>query len=190
MPEPEPKSNVFFPRLVHLYREALTLERRLEIANLVYTEIHHDLRIYLITRVEPNSVEDVLNETLMAIFSSLDKFRENSNEQFFKWCYRIARNKACDMRRKDRLDILPMEEFSQLLDASATQEPLSPGDKLDFEHLMNLLKKSKPNCRELLLDHFYFGFNLVELGEELKLKYDAVRMRVERCLETARELMA
>lgn len=180
---------MFFPRLLYLYREALTLERRLEIANLIYAEIHRDLRIYLMSRVHPNSVEDILNEALKAIFGSLDKFRGNSNEEFFKWCYRIAHNKACDAHRKNRLETLPTEEFWELVEAADKKEPLSPGDKHDFEHVIKLLAKLKPACRELLLNHFFFGFSLVELGQELKLKYDAVRQRIKRCLQSVRGLL-
>lgn len=189
MSESGPEDNVFFPRLVHLYREALTLERRLEIANLIYQEIHRDLRLYLMSRVHPNSVEDVLNESLKAIFSSLDAFRGNSNPEFYKWCYRIARNKKVDTDRKDRFETLPTEEFWELVESTNDKQPLSSGDRHDFEYVLKLLKELKPKCRELLLDHFFFGFSLVELGEQLKLKYAAVRQRIQRCLQSVRGLI-
>jgi len=82
------------------------------------------------------------------------------------------------------------EELWQLVEASAQDAPLSPQDKLDLEYAMGLLTASKPECYDYLWKHFVFGADLRRDCRGVKLNYDAVRMKIGRCLADAQSLMA
>jgi hypothetical protein len=54
---------------------------------------------------------------------------------------------------------------------------------------MKLLTASKPECYDYLWKRFVFGLEFTEISEEQNLSYDAVRMKVGRCLDEAQSLM-
>jgi len=85
---------------------------------------------------------------------------------------------------------MPLEELRPLVEASAgTAAPLSPADRHDLEYAMRLLGNSRPECRDFLWKHFVFGLAYGEIGEEQSLSYDAVRMKIGRCLEEVKSLV-
>ena len=90
----------------------------------------------------------------------------------------------------DRLQPMPPEELWQLVESSAQSSPLSPADKHDLEYAMNLLTASKPECRDYLWQHYVFGLDYAEIAEERNLNYDNVRIKIGRCLDEAKSLVA
>jgi RNA polymerase sigma-70 factor (ECF subfamily) len=180
-------------KLVRTYRLTGGLAERLRLAEQIYALIEPDLRFFIFGSIAPQVAQDVLQETLKDIVSSLNKFEGDSPKGFWAWCYRIARNKLNDHFRKqarDRLQPLPAEELWPLVESSAQASPLSPADKHDLEYAMNLLIRSKPECYDFLWKHFVFGLTYPEIADEQDLTYDAVRMRIGRCLDEARSLVA
>jgi RNA polymerase sigma factor (sigma-70 family) len=177
---------------VNGYRNETNLKKRLDLAGFIHASIEGDLRLFILRKVHPSANEDVLHEALKAIVINLSAFRGKTDAQFFAWCYRIARNKANDQLRKqstDRIKPLPEEELWRLVEATAEYEPLSPADKLDLEYAMKLLMKSKPACCDFLWNYYVIGLDYAEIADEFKSKYNAVRMKIQRCLDTARKLM-
>ena|ERR1700722_12494727 len=174
------------------YLKAEDFDRAQNRLNLICINISKKLTLFILTKVRPSDAEDVLHETLKAIFTNLAKFRGQSNEQFLKWCYRIARNKVGDHYRKGQrtteLDQFPTQEIERLVNATKLLEPPSPEIMADLEHAMMLLAKAKPICRQLLWDHFVIGLDYAELALQLDLQNDAVRMKVSRCLALAKKL--
>lgn len=183
-----------FLKWIQQYLEAEEIDRAHNRLNLICINITKRLTLFILTKVRPSDSEDVLQETLKAIVANLAKFRGQTNGQFLTWCYRIARNKIADHHRKRRrtteLDQFPMQEIERLLDAANFLEPPSPEIILDLKDAMTSLAKKKPKCRELLWDHFMVGLDYAELGSQLDLKNDTVRMRIERCLDAAKKLLA
>lgn len=179
-------------KYVDAYRREYFLEERLKLATKIHRLIEGDLRLYIMARIYENEVDDVLAETLKAIFTSLMSFRGKTDAQFRAWCYRIASNKIYDQVRRrgsDPLLPLPMEELENLVTESAKKIPLSTGERLDLEYAMNQLAKAKPACRDLLLSHFIDDLSVKELAAQLNLKIDAIRRRIERCLDLAGGLL-
>ncbi len=127
------------------------LAERLRLAEDIFRRIEPDLRLFIFGSVRPEAAEDVLQEVLKGITTSLKNFTGSSKEEFWAWCYRIARNKVNDQYRKqanDRLRPMPPEELWQLVEASAKTDPLNTGDRLDLQYAMSLLADSKPECRD------------------------------------------
>ena len=81
-----------------------------------------------------------MQEILKGIATGMGKFRGDTKEQFWAWCYTIARNKLNDQLRKqanDRLQPLPPDELWQLAESTAEATPLTAGDRLDLEYALN-----------------------------------------------------
>ena len=180
-------------KLVKTYRLTAGLAERLRLAEEIFRLIEPDLRFFVFSAISAPAAQDVLQEVLQSITTSMKKFAGGSTEEFWAWCYRIARNRLNDHFRKkasDRLQPMPPEELWELVESSAQASSLSPADKHDLEYAMKLLTSAKPECHDYLWKHFVFGMNYAEIAEERNLKYDNVRMKIGRCLDEAKSLVA
>jgi RNA polymerase sigma factor (sigma-70 family) len=180
-------------KLVRTYRLTSGLAERLRLAEQIFGLIEPDLRFFVFGSVSPQAADDVLQEILKAIATGMGKFAGGTAEEFWAWCYRIARNKRNDQFRKqatDRSEPMPPEELWQLVESSAQVSPLSPADRHDLEYAMKLLTRSKPECYEYLWNHFVFGLDYAEIAEEQNLSYDNARMKISRCLNAAQSLVS
>ena len=180
-------------KLVKTYRLTAGLAERLTLAEEIFRLIEPDLRFFVYGAIRPPAAEDVLQETVKAIVTGMEKFEGRHGQEFWAWCYRIARNKLNDHYRSQdikRMQPMPPEELWQLVEASAQVAPLSAADRLDLAYAMKLLTASKPECYDYLWKHYVFGLAYGEIAEELKLNYDNVRMKIGRCLEEAQSLVS
>ncbi len=178
---------------VKTYRLTPALDQRLRLAEEIYHEVKSPLHDFIFVRLKHPAAQDAFQETLKAVTESLAKFRGDSDGEFWKWCFSIARNKVNDHLRKqesDRLQPMEPDELWQLVDTSAQNSPLSAADRLDLQHALKILAEAKPECSEYLWQHFVLGLDYSELAEERQMSYDNVRMKIGRCLGAAQELMA
>jgi RNA polymerase sigma factor (sigma-70 family) len=180
-------------KLVRTYRLTKGLAERLRLAEEIFRRIEPDLRLFVFSSIRPPAADDVFQEVLKAVAISLPKFTGETPNQFWAWCYRIVRFKLADHYRRqsnERIQPMPPEDIRELVDASAQAQPLSAADKHDLEYALNLLSSSKPECREYLWKHFVLGLDYGEIAEAEDLSYDSARMRVARCLDEAKSLVA
>jgi RNA polymerase sigma factor (sigma-70 family) len=180
-------------KLVKTYRLTAGVADRLRLAEEIFRLIEPALRFFVFKAIRPPAAEDVLQEVLKAVSTGMKEFVGGSNEQFWAWCYRIARNKLNNHFRTkatDREQPMPQDELWQLVESSAQVSPLSAADRHDLEYAMNLLASSKPECYDYLWKHFVFGLAYGEIAEEQSLSYDNVRMKIGRCLDEAKSLVS
>lgn len=180
-------------KLAKTYRLTSGITERLRLAEEIFRHAEPDLRLFVFSAIQPPAAEDVLQEVLKAITTSLKNFQGSTNEAFWAWCYTIARNKLNDHFRKhgnERLYFMPQDELWQMVDESTQASPMTAADRHDLEYAMNLLALSKPECKDFLWKHYVFGLNYAEIAEECSLSYDSARMKIGRCLETAKSLVA
>ncbi len=85
---------------------------------------------------------------------------------------------------------MPPEELWQWVETSAQSSPLSAEDRKNLQHALKILAEAKPECSEILWQHFVLGLDYSELAEERSMSYDNVRMKIGRCLGEAQALMA
>jgi DNA-directed RNA polymerase specialized sigma24 family protein len=143
------------------------MAERLRLAEDIFRLIEPDLRFFIFSAVQPPAAEDVCQEVLKAVATSMKQFAGGSNAELWAWCYRIARNKLDDHFRKkatDRLQPMPYEELWELVESSSQVSSLSPADKHDLEYAIQLLTSSKPECYEYLWQHFVLGLDYVEIA--------------------------
>jgi RNA polymerase sigma factor (sigma-70 family) len=149
------------------------------------------LYLFLLSRA-PGAADDVRQETLIAICLGLPQFRGETESEAWAWCYQIARNKLSRHFRdqdSDRFVSIEPAELDRLVEASASENPLGPDEKLCLEEALDLLRKSKPECFEVLWSRFILGLDYKEIAEAQGVNYDNARRKVERCLEHAQSLL-
>jgi RNA polymerase sigma factor (sigma-70 family) len=181
-------------QLVQQYRESVTLDDRRKLGEAIIRLVSPDIRVFLMGLVPHGAVADICQETFVAIAKGLLRFQGATAKAFFAWCYSIARNKLNDHLRRQHVDervtALDPEQLWQLIDASGAASALSAQDRLDLDEAMQALAASRPECREFLWKHYVTGFDYAEIADDAGLTYDGVRMKIGRCLEVARTLMA
>jgi DNA-directed RNA polymerase specialized sigma24 family protein len=134
-------------KLVRTYRLTGGLAERVRLAEDIFRLIEPGLRLFVFTRVPHHTAADVFQEVLKAVATGLSKFDGGSGKQFWRWCYRIARNKLNDHYRRQHIELehmqpMPPEEIWQLVAASAQDAPLSSADRLDLGYAMKLITAS------------------------------------------------
>ncbi len=180
-------------KLVKTYRLTEGIAERVRLAEEIFRLIEPELRFFVFSAIRPPAADDVFQEVLKAVATGMRKFAGGTNEEFWAWCYRIARNKLNDHFRRqatERLQTMPQDELWELVESSAQVSPLSPADRHDLEYAMKLLTSSKPECYEYLWKHFVFGLAYGEIAEERNVSYDSVRMKIGRCLDEAKSLLS
>lgn len=180
-------------KLAKTYRLTAGLAERLRLAEAIFRQIEPDLRFFVFNAMQPPAAEDVLQEVLKSVAVSLKNFRGDTVPAFRSWFYTIARNRLNDHFRKkatDRLQPIPHDELLDLIDASEQAAPMTAADRHDLEYALKLLDGSKPECRNYLWNHYVIGLAYGEIAEEQNLNYDNVRMKIGRCLDEAKSLVA
>ncbi len=110
------------------------------------------LRAYVYSRVKPSAMEDVLQLIAIGIVKGLQKCRAKTEQGIRIWYCTIARNKVNDYLRKkfsDRLDFLPLDDLTYVLNGSAFYSS-SWDVRHDLDVVMKALKQLKPQCCKLL----------------------------------------
>lgn len=178
---------------VRSYRLTGVLSERLRLAERIFNRIAPELRFFVFSSVSPQVADDALQEVLKSIATGLTSFKGRTEKEFWGWCHSIARHKIYDQYRKQSTEkAIPFEpeQLWQLIDATAQAKPITPQTRHDLDYAMKLLGAAKPGCSDLLWRHYIVGLDYVELAEENETNSDAVRMRVKRCLDEAKALVA
>jgi len=178
--------------LVHLYQKATSLEQRQKFGHDIAVAIRPALWNFLLHQDGPEQADDLCQETLKDIFKNLHMFHEETNGQFWSWCYHVARNKLIDHWRKQKANptmTLDPEAFWRAVEASAQDNPLSNEDQLNAEYILELLAEAKPACCAYLWLRYIIGLDLSEMARMYNLSIDAIRMRINRCLDLAKVLI-
>jgi len=180
-------------KLVRSYRLASGLTERLRLSEAIFHLILPDIRVFVFSHLHPQEAADALQEVLKAVATGMSRFEGSTTKEFWAWCYRIARNKLNDQYRRQSSEqtvSMSPDDLLQVIEASAQVAPLTPQNRLDLEYAMKLLTAAKPECSDLLWRHYVIGLDYAEIAEEKNLNSDAVRMRVKRCLDEAKSLVA
>lgn len=175
-------------------QQADTLPDRMRILDEIVHHVGPALRGYLngACRGQPEEAEDLYMETLRALVLGWPKFRSKAEGGFRRWCLKIARNKFVDwLREKQRtpVDLMEPDELEQVVDASAQVAWISPGDRIDLEYAINLLRAAKPPCDKYLRRHYLEDQDYDAMAEEFGVPAKTMQKRTSRCVERARALV-
>lgn len=153
----------------------------------VVLEVYPKIQAFFFARLGPEG-EDLVQNTMLAIIQGVEKALAREKRQFFAWCYAIAKNKLNEYYRKKyggKIHFIETKALFQLIETEHVPNGLPPGYLHDFEIIMDFLAKTKFPCFELLRDVYIAGLEIEDIAAQLNVSVDAVRMRIERCLETA-----
>lgn len=182
------------------YQSARSVEFRLRMAEVIVEEVGPALLAFVERRCLREDVEDVSQEALAAIVEKLDAFKieGDSAKPFWGWCYGIARHKIADAHRRRAKESQHMslddeavdaEVLWRAIEASAVDEPISAGERLDLKDAIGILKRLSPQCLESLWKHHVLGLPYTAIWESEELDYDTARMRIKRCERKAKEFL-
>jgi len=176
------------------YQQA-KLTGRLVLAEEIITEVGPAIKAHVLKtyRGSKEQAEDIFQEILVAIAKGLEDFRGRKDQQFWEWCYVISRNRTHDQLRKEkRMPVASVnaKELWEVIEIAAKDQPLSAGERLDLEYVIGLLSVVKPPCVDYLWSHYVLGFSYGAIGEKDGLSEDAARIRVQRCVKLAQNLLA
>lgn len=146
---------------------------------------------YRMTRNE-HDAEDVVQETFLKAYRSLDRFEDRS--QFGSWVYRIAANCALDLlRARGRRDarLAPVEDDAlEPLAGMASPDP-APDRLVESQRVRRRVEVAMARMSDLersafTLRHFE-GLSIEEIGSALGLDTSAAKQSVFRAVRKVRE---
>jgi RNA polymerase sigma factor (sigma-70 family) len=127
--------------------------------------------------VGPDEVEDVVQETLLALH--LKRATWDTDRPIGPWITTIARNKLIDARRRRGARIyLSIDEFSDFLPDT------DGGDSTDRSDVDRLLERLSGKQKDLVQSLSIEGRSVAETARRLNMKEGAVRVALHRAIKT------
>jgi len=173
-------------------RNAVALPACERFAEAFVCEVGPALRLFINAHTRPDLADDAYQETLIAIALNVGQCRAQKENQVWRWCYRVARNKIADQWRQaggEATVSLELETVRQAVEASVREERVTEEEREELAHALGLLSAAKPPCVGYLWEAFALTLTYVEMGKLHGRSADAMRMKVNRCLELVRELV-
>jgi RNA polymerase sigma-70 factor (ECF subfamily) len=150
--------------------------------NTVFRQIDHEA-----------DARDVVQETFVNVYLSLGSFKGES--QFFTWLYRIARNTAISMKRKQKL-VLSIhagpdgEHGIDPLDGAEGSRPDYAMERAEEDRrIQEALNRLSPEHREVLILKDMEEFKYEEIATMLGVPIGTVRSRLFRARLELREIL-
>lgn len=144
-------------------------------------------------------VEEICQETFLAVIKSLESF--NARSQFQTWLFRIAANKARDHRERQRAakrggGETPLSLQAEDPGTGLTLDPPShapgPDATVIGAERMALLRESLDQmgdpCREIIELRYFGDLSYEEIGNTLQLNLKTVSSRLSKCLDRLEEV--
>ena len=155
-------------------------------------QLSHDL--------SPEDVEEICQETFLAVIRNLASFHGQS--RFQTWLFRIATNKARDFRERQHAAKRGGGQATLSLQAEdpesgLTLDPPSPAPAPDATLLgveqMALVRAALDRlgepCREIIELRYFGDLSYEELSAELRLNPKTVSSRLSKCLDRLEEIV-
>lgn len=145
---------------------------------------------YISRRCHPDSVEDVLQETLSAIAEGAPDFRGKTERELWSWCYRIAGRKiGAAVKERKKAICISSEELSALVEAGHAPRPLTPREKLEIEESIAVFDALDEKTRVLVWKCMVLEWDYATVGKEMGMSAAAVGMAVRRGIRRAEKAL-
>jgi RNA polymerase sigma-70 factor (ECF subfamily) len=144
-------------------------------------------------------VEEICQEAFLSVIKNLDSF--NGNCQFQTWLFRIAANKARDLRERQRAakrggGQSPLSLQAEDPESGLTIDPPSPAPGPEAEVLnaerIDLLRGALDQlgdpCREIIELRYFGDLSYEEISNALQLNVKTVSSRLSKCLGRLEEI--
>lgn len=147
-----------------------------------------------------DDVEEICQETFLAVVRNLDSFRGNSQLQ--TWIFRIAANKARDHRQRLSASKrgggqAPISLQAPVTGTDLPLDPPSPAPGPDAElmrqerlqQVSRGLDRLGDSCREVIELRYFGDLSYEEISAELNLNPKTVSSRLSKCLDSLQAIM-
>ncbi|WP_297788968.1 sigma factor [uncultured Anaerococcus sp.] len=122
-------------------------------------------------------VEEVLNDSLLAIWDNIDSFDE-TRSSFKNRCAGLAKYKAIDcIRRENRHKTLALDRLS---------EPIAYEEDFDLDEAEEILELLSDEDREIFVKLFLEGYKYEDLEKETRLSKERLYNKVSRTKKNLR----
>ncbi len=130
----------------------------------------------------PGEADDLLQETYLAVFKSIRKFRGKSS--FYTWMYRILLNLAYKKFRKKSQQSSLLKRFHRNYCNPALQENFS-AEYFWKEKVRSAVASLPLKYREIIMLYYFEDFSVEMISEHININAGTVKSR----LYNARELL-
>jgi RNA polymerase sigma-70 factor (ECF subfamily) len=169
--------------LIAAYRKS----RDPKLLNEVLSLLASPISLFLVAKIPAQDVSDVRQDVLLSIFKGIRAFKGESREQFFSWCYIIARAAiATYYRKREKLGEPPpdYETMLKMLEKNAERAHRKEEELRDAREALAFLQRADSDCFDLLYKRHVLEFSFDEIGRLFGISANAARMRVERCAKS------
>ena len=147
-------------------------------AELMRTHYAHVYGVVIRIVNNPHDAEEVVQETFFSAYRGLPQLEDRS--KFKSWLTKIARNRARDRLRKQRMDTVLIDEVS----ADTLQTPDTVGDQLIRDEQRELIRRAMETLpqkdREIARAYYLDGASYDELIQTHGMSYKAISVRLSR----------
>ena len=143
-------------------------------------QAHHAYVYGVVIKIVNNShdAEEVVQETFFSVYRGLPQLEDR--RKFKGWLREIARNRARDRLRKQRMDTILIDEVSE----STLQTPDAVADELIRDEQRELIRRAMETLpqkdREIARAYYLDGASYDELIQTHGLSYKAISFRLSR----------
>src|SRR5437773_2974671 len=144
-------------------------------------------------------VEEICQETFLSVIKSIDSFVGKS--QFQTWLFRIAANKACDYRERQRaakrgggqtpISLQAEDPQNGLIIDPPSNSPAPDATMMSAERILLLreaLDQLGEPCREIIEMRYFGDLSYEEISNTLQLNVKTVSSRLSKCLDHFEEI--
>src|SRR5213592_4660546 len=144
-------------------------------------------------------VEEICQETFLGVIKSIDSFVGKS--QFQTWLFRIAANKACDYRERQRaakrgggqtpISLQAEDPQNGLIIDPPSNSPAPDATMMSAERILLLreaLDQLGEPCREIIELRYFGDLSYEEISNTLQLNVKTVSSRLSKCLDRLEEI--
>ena len=147
-------------------------------AELMRAYYAHVYRVVIRIVNNPHDAEEVVQETFFSAYRGLSQLEDR--HKFKSWLTEIARNRARDRLRKQRMDTILIDEVSQ----HTLQTPDTVDDQLIRDEQRELIRRAMETLpqkdKEIARAYYLDGASYDELIQTHRLSYKAISFRLSR----------
>ncbi len=122
--------------------------------------------------------QETLQDVFIKIWEQIDKY-DSSKGTLFTWMYRIARNRAIDVRRsRDFKASQKSDDITGFVDMFESSE-----NKEDYIGLDKVLSEIGAMCKKLVQLNFFMGYAHAEIAKNEDIPLGTVKTRLRNCLK-------
>jgi len=133
---------------------------------------------YLILR-DRQLTEEIVQETVLKMWKKLPSLRDSSSLK--PWLMRILINEANQQFRKKKIATVPLEEASEIPDASNIDESLIQGE--NHQLLREAMASLSPEQKEVIILRYFSDLTVPEIAAATSIPEGTIRSRLSRALD-------